>query len=165
MWIPDKLGNPYWRYSESCILLSLHQVHLAMVRYHEGGRFCEKGAPWDQDSAVYHLERAAMCGELEAIVALGQLYLLLPHHVLPEIELQVLFTVLFRFYFPQSWTLWTCFVNELTFLNLLHWTGTIGQWREQKERLPPVTSGCWGWRQTQYDFSCQSVWYRSQPPT
>lgn len=60
-----------------------------MVRYHEGGRFCEKDAPWDQNSAVYHLERAAMCGELEAIVALGQLYLQLPHHVLPEIELQV----------------------------------------------------------------------------
>ncbi|XP_053094796.1 eukaryotic elongation factor 2 kinase isoform X6 [Pangasianodon hypophthalmus] len=64
----------------------LGKVHLAMVRYHEGGRFCEKDAPWDQDSAVYHLERAAMCGELEAIVALGQLYLQLPHHVLPEIE-------------------------------------------------------------------------------
>ncbi|XP_053495922.1 eukaryotic elongation factor 2 kinase isoform X1 [Ictalurus furcatus] len=66
----------------------LGKVHLAMVRYHEGGRFCEKDAPWDQDSAVYHLQRAAMCGELEAVVALGQLYLQLPHHVLPEIELQ-----------------------------------------------------------------------------
>lgn len=38
---------------------------------------------------MYHLQRAAMCGELEAVVALGQLYLQLPHHVLPEIELQV----------------------------------------------------------------------------
>ncbi|XP_060795598.1 eukaryotic elongation factor 2 kinase isoform X1 [Neoarius graeffei] len=66
----------------------LGKVHLAMVRYHEGGRFCEKDVPWDRDSAVYHLERAAMCGELEAIVALGQLCLQLPHHVLPEIELQ-----------------------------------------------------------------------------
>lgn len=66
------------------------QVHLAMVRYHEAGRFCEKGAPWDQDSAVYHLERAGMCGELEAIVALAQCYLQLPHHILSEIELEVL---------------------------------------------------------------------------
>ncbi|KAF7705082.1 eukaryotic elongation factor 2 kinase isoform X4 [Silurus meridionalis] len=66
----------------------LGKVYLAMVRYHEAGRFCEKDAPWDQDSAVYHLERAAMCGELEAIVALGQLYLQLPHHVLHEVELQ-----------------------------------------------------------------------------
>lgn len=66
----------------------LGKVHLAMVRYHEGGRFCEKDAPWDEISAVYHLERAAMCGELEAIVALGQCYLQLPHHILPEIELE-----------------------------------------------------------------------------
>ncbi|XP_067285720.1 eukaryotic elongation factor 2 kinase isoform X3 [Pseudorasbora parva] len=66
----------------------LGKVHLAMVRYHEGGRFCEKDAPWDEASALYHLERAAMCGELEAIVALGQCYLQLPHHILPEIELE-----------------------------------------------------------------------------
>lgn len=65
------------------------QVHLAMVRYHEAGRFCEKDEEWDQTSALYHLETAAVCGELEAIVALGQCYLQLPHHILPEIELQV----------------------------------------------------------------------------
>ncbi|CAB1338228.1 unnamed protein product [Coregonus sp. 'balchen'] len=45
----------------------LGKVHLAMVHYHEAGRFCEKEEQWDQDSAMYHLERAAMCGELEAI--------------------------------------------------------------------------------------------------
>lgn len=73
-----------------------------MVRYHEAGRFCEKDAPWDQDSAVYHLQRAAMCGELEAVVALGQLYLQLPHHVLPEIELQVPFAVSFGFYYSSK---------------------------------------------------------------
>ncbi|XP_059387871.1 eukaryotic elongation factor 2 kinase-like isoform X4 [Carassius carassius] len=66
----------------------LGKVHLAVVNYHEGGRFCEKDEPWDQLSAMYHLERAAMCGELEAIVALGQCYLQLPHHILPEIELE-----------------------------------------------------------------------------
>lgn len=65
------------------------QVHLAMVRYHEGGRFCEKDEDWDQESAMFHLETAAMCGELEAIVAIGQCYLQLPHHVLPEVEVQV----------------------------------------------------------------------------
>ncbi|KAJ8363831.1 hypothetical protein SKAU_G00126620 [Synaphobranchus kaupii] len=62
----------------------LGKVHLAMVRYHEAGRFCEKDEEWDRDSAMCHLERAAMCGELEAIVALGQCYLQLPHHILPE---------------------------------------------------------------------------------
>lgn len=60
-----------------------------MVHYHEAGRFCDKEEQWDQDSAMYHLERAAMCGELEAIVALGQCYLQLPHHILSEIELEV----------------------------------------------------------------------------
>uniref|UniRef100_A0A4W4FYG9 Eukaryotic elongation factor 2 kinase n=1 Tax=Electrophorus electricus TaxID=8005 RepID=A0A4W4FYG9_ELEEL len=64
----------------------LGKVHLAMVRYHEAGRFCEKDAQWDQDSAMCHLERAAMCGELEAIVALGQCCLQLPHHILPDEE-------------------------------------------------------------------------------
>lgn len=60
-----------------------------MVRYHEAGRFCEKDEQWDQESAMFHLETAAMCGELEAIVAIGQCYLQLPHHVLPEVELEV----------------------------------------------------------------------------
>ncbi|KAK7918562.1 hypothetical protein WMY93_009846 [Mugilogobius chulae] len=50
----------------------LGKVHLAMVRYHEAGRFCEKDQPWDQESALFHLERAALCGELEAIIALGR---------------------------------------------------------------------------------------------
>lgn len=69
--------------------LLLNQVHLAMVRYHEGGRFCEKDEQWDQESAMLHLERAALCGELEAIVAMGQCCLHLPHHILPEMELEV----------------------------------------------------------------------------
>lgn len=62
-----------------------------MVRYHEAGRFCEKDEQWDQDSAMLHLERAALCGELEAIVALGQCCLQLPHHILPDMELEVMF--------------------------------------------------------------------------
>uniref|UniRef100_A0A3P9N8F5 Eukaryotic elongation factor 2 kinase n=1 Tax=Poecilia reticulata TaxID=8081 RepID=A0A3P9N8F5_POERE len=66
----------------------LGKVHLAMVRYHEAGRFCEKDEPWDQDSAMFHLERAALCGELEAIVALGKCYLQLPHHILPDMEVE-----------------------------------------------------------------------------
>ncbi|KAM9426817.1 eukaryotic elongation factor 2 kinase isoform 1-T2 [Pholidichthys leucotaenia] len=66
----------------------LGKVHLAMVRYHEAGRFCEKDEQWDQDSAMFHLERAALCGELEAIVALGQCYLQLPHHILPDMEVE-----------------------------------------------------------------------------
>ncbi|XP_035514710.1 eukaryotic elongation factor 2 kinase isoform X2 [Morone saxatilis] len=67
---------------------NLGKVHLAMVRYHEAGRFCEKDEQWDQDSAMFHLERAALCGELEAIVALGQCCMQLPHHILPDMEME-----------------------------------------------------------------------------
>ena len=74
-------------------LRSFPKVHLAMVRYHEAGRFCEKDEEWDRVAAMYHLERAAMCGELEAIVALGQCYLQLPHHILPENTVQVLLSL------------------------------------------------------------------------
>ncbi|KAM9094019.1 eukaryotic elongation factor 2 kinase isoform X1 [Sarcophilus harrisii] len=66
----------------------LGKVHLAMVRYHEGGRFCEKDQPWDQESAVFHLEHAADLGELEAIVGLGLMYSQLPHHILADVSLQ-----------------------------------------------------------------------------
>ncbi|XP_051925600.1 eukaryotic elongation factor 2 kinase isoform X2 [Hippocampus zosterae] len=66
----------------------LGKVHLAMVRYHEAGRFCEKDEQWDEDSAMFHLERAARCGELEAIVAIGQCCLQLPHHILPNMQLE-----------------------------------------------------------------------------
>ncbi|XP_008572452.1 PREDICTED: eukaryotic elongation factor 2 kinase isoform X2 [Galeopterus variegatus] len=63
-------------------------VHLAMVRYHEGGRFCEKDEEWDRESAVFHLEHAADLGELEAIVGLGLMYLQLPHHILADVSLK-----------------------------------------------------------------------------
>lgn len=60
-----------------------------MVRYHEGGRFCEKDADWDRESAIFHLEHAADLGELEAIVGLGLLYSQLPHHILADVALKV----------------------------------------------------------------------------
>uniref|UniRef100_A0A8C4VBS8 Eukaryotic elongation factor 2 kinase n=1 Tax=Falco tinnunculus TaxID=100819 RepID=A0A8C4VBS8_FALTI len=66
----------------------LGKVHLAMVRYHEAGRFCEKDKEWDQESALFHLERAADCGELEAIVGLGLMCSQLPHHILSEVTLE-----------------------------------------------------------------------------
>nr|XP_020655217.1 eukaryotic elongation factor 2 kinase isoform X2 [Pogona vitticeps] len=66
----------------------LGKVHLAMVRYHEAGRFCEKDQEWDEESAIFHLEHAADCGELEAIVGLGLMYSQLPHHILSEMTLK-----------------------------------------------------------------------------
>ncbi|XP_060696581.1 eukaryotic elongation factor 2 kinase isoform X1 [Hemiscyllium ocellatum] len=66
----------------------LGKVHLAMVRYHEAGRFCDKLEEWDRKSAIFHLEHAALCGELEAIVALGLIYLQLPHHILTDVTVE-----------------------------------------------------------------------------
>ncbi|XP_065780552.1 eukaryotic elongation factor 2 kinase isoform X2 [Muntiacus reevesi] len=66
----------------------LGKVHLAMVRYHEAGRFCEKDEEWDRESAVFHLEHAADLGELEAIVGLGLMYSQLPHHILADVSLK-----------------------------------------------------------------------------
>uniref|UniRef100_A0A8C2TXR4 Eukaryotic elongation factor 2 kinase n=1 Tax=Coturnix japonica TaxID=93934 RepID=A0A8C2TXR4_COTJA len=66
----------------------LGKVHLAMVRYHEAGRFCEKDQEWDRESALFHLEHAADCGELEAIVGLGLMCSQLPHHILSEVTLE-----------------------------------------------------------------------------
>lgn len=63
----------------------LGKVHLAMVRYHEAGRFCDKEEEWDRESAIYHLEHAALCGELEAIVNLGLMYSQLPHHIVADV--------------------------------------------------------------------------------
>lgn len=59
-----------------------------MVRYHEAGRFCDKDKDWDQESAIFHLEHAAHCGELEAIIGLGLMYSQLPHHILTEVSVQ-----------------------------------------------------------------------------
>ncbi|KAG8433097.1 hypothetical protein GDO86_017397 [Hymenochirus boettgeri] len=66
----------------------LGKVHLAMVRYHEGGRFCEKDQEWDQKSAIFHLEHAAHCGELEAIIGHGLMCSQLPHHILTDINVE-----------------------------------------------------------------------------
>ncbi|XP_069761734.1 eukaryotic elongation factor 2 kinase isoform X3 [Narcine bancroftii] len=66
----------------------LGKVHLAMVRYHEASRFCDKLEEWDRESALFHLEHAALCGELEAIVALSLIYLQLPHHILTDVTVE-----------------------------------------------------------------------------
>ncbi|XP_019505427.1 PREDICTED: eukaryotic elongation factor 2 kinase isoform X3 [Hipposideros armiger] len=80
-------GNRRYESDEDS-LGSSGRVHLAMVRYHEGGRFCEKDKDWDRESAVFHLEHAADLGELEAIVGLGLMYSQLPHHILADVSVK-----------------------------------------------------------------------------
>ncbi|XP_016078211.1 PREDICTED: eukaryotic elongation factor 2 kinase isoform X2 [Miniopterus natalensis] len=82
-------SNSNRRYeSDEDSLGSSGRVHLAMVHYHEGGRFCRENEEWDRESAVFHLEHAANLGELEAIVGLGLLYSQLPHHILADVSLK-----------------------------------------------------------------------------
>ncbi|XP_037066903.1 eukaryotic elongation factor 2 kinase isoform X2 [Peromyscus leucopus] len=81
-------NNNQRRESDEDSLGSCGRVHLAMVRYHEGGRFCEKNEEWDRESAIFHLEHAADLGELEAIVGLGLMYSQLPHHILTDVSLK-----------------------------------------------------------------------------
>ncbi|XP_059123633.1 eukaryotic elongation factor 2 kinase isoform X2 [Peromyscus eremicus] len=81
-------NNNQRRESDEDSLGSYGRVHLAMVRYHEGGRFCEKNEEWDRESAIFHLEHAADLGELEAIVGLGLMYSQLPHHILADVSLK-----------------------------------------------------------------------------
>ncbi|XP_049645466.1 eukaryotic elongation factor 2 kinase [Suncus etruscus] len=66
----------------------LGKVHLALVRYHEAGRFCQKDEEWDREAAIFHLQQAADLGELEAIVGLGLMCAQLPHHLLADVSLQ-----------------------------------------------------------------------------
>ncbi|XP_032826051.1 eukaryotic elongation factor 2 kinase isoform X1 [Petromyzon marinus] len=66
----------------------LGKVHLEMAKCHEAGRFGEKEAPWDREAALFHLRHAALCGEMEAILALARIHLQLPHDVLVEFTME-----------------------------------------------------------------------------
>lgn len=55
-----------------------------MSVYYDLGRF-----PYDEDSALYHLEKASECGSLDAILTLSKMYLGMPHDVLTNVELEV----------------------------------------------------------------------------
>lgn len=71
----------------------LGQIHLEMARCHENGRFGAGGdgntahvqeGQYDQEAAVFHLEQAARCGILEALLVLAKVHLGLPHDMLED---------------------------------------------------------------------------------
>ncbi|XP_033100610.1 eukaryotic elongation factor 2 kinase-like isoform X2 [Anneissia japonica] len=62
----------------------LGKIHLDMARYHEIGRFAESENERNMDAALYHLEQAALCGSLEAIINLAKIHLQLPHDILED---------------------------------------------------------------------------------
>lgn len=61
----------------------LGKIHYDMVAYYDLGRF-----PFDEDSAIFHLESAAECGSLDGILTLAKMYLGMPHDILTNVELE-----------------------------------------------------------------------------
>ncbi|CAN7976489.1 unnamed protein product, partial [Ixodes persulcatus] len=65
----------------------LGQIHLEMARCHQTGRFGaeeDEEGNYDQEAAVFHLEQAAQCGALEALLELARAHLGMPHDLLPD---------------------------------------------------------------------------------
>jgi elongation factor 2 kinase len=60
---------------------------LDLAKYHELGRFSPEGSEdvYDHEAAMFHLRHAADLGILEAIIAMSQVYLGLPHDILSDI--------------------------------------------------------------------------------
>lgn len=67
----------------------LGRVHLDLAKYHELNRFVEENESYDREAAMFHLKQAASCGNLDAILAMAQIHLGLPHDILPDIEVIV----------------------------------------------------------------------------
>lgn len=61
-----------------------------MVRYYCSGRFSEPGSEeYDRTAAWFHLEIAANCSVLEAVVTVAKICLNLPHDLLHEFAFEV----------------------------------------------------------------------------
>lgn len=58
----------------------LGQVHLELAKYNDVGRFTNHEP--QMDCAMFHLEQAAACSVLPAIVTMAEIYLQLPHDIL-----------------------------------------------------------------------------------
>ncbi len=66
------------------------QVHLALARYHELGRFSEDkqqaDGSFDHMAALFHLKCAADCGLVEGMTTLAHMYYDMPHDLLAEVS-------------------------------------------------------------------------------
>ena len=63
------------------------QVHLELAKYNDMGRFTDHEP--QMDCAMFHLEQAAACSVLPAIVTMAEIYLRLPHDILASATVQV----------------------------------------------------------------------------
>ncbi|XP_076442554.1 eukaryotic elongation factor 2 kinase-like isoform X2 [Babylonia areolata] len=66
----------------------LGQIHHAMAKYHEMGRFSVEEGDVDWEAALFHEEHAAQLGVVEATITLARLYLGLPRDVLVSCSVQ-----------------------------------------------------------------------------
>ncbi|XP_067143407.1 eukaryotic elongation factor 2 kinase-like [Centruroides vittatus] len=67
----------------------LGEIHIEMAKYHELGRFTPDGKDdYDHESALFHLEHAANCGNLEAILTMARIYLQLQHDILHDVSVK-----------------------------------------------------------------------------
>ena len=64
-----------------------HQIHLEFAKCNEIGRFTNNEV--QMDCAMFHLEQAAACGDLQALVTMAEIYLQLPHDILASATVQV----------------------------------------------------------------------------
>ncbi|XP_022235285.1 eukaryotic elongation factor 2 kinase-like isoform X2 [Limulus polyphemus] len=65
----------------------LGQVHLEMAKYYELGRFlAEDEEDYDHDAALFHMQHAADCGIMEAVIIMARLHLHLQHDLLVGIS-------------------------------------------------------------------------------
>lgn len=70
-----------------CSFLFPLQVHLELAKYNEMGRFTEHEP--QMDCAMFHLEQAAACAVVPALVTVAEIYLQLPHEILASATVQV----------------------------------------------------------------------------
>lgn len=59
-----------------------------MAKCNEIGRFTNNEP--QMDCALFHLEQSAACGDLQALVAMAEIYLQLPHDLLAAVTVQVI---------------------------------------------------------------------------
>lgn len=67
----------------------LGQIHLELCRYYENGRFSLEDDPltYNKEAALFHLEMAARCGNLEGLRTLAKMYQGIAHDILESVEL------------------------------------------------------------------------------
>lgn len=67
----------------------LGRIHIELARYYENGRFSSEDDPlsYNKEAALFHVDMAAQCGNLEGLLTLAKMYQGVPHDLLEDVEL------------------------------------------------------------------------------